>query len=460
MPGSTTTGAESPRASRAPVLVRLGVVAAYPGWTVAALLASYVVFAARLFRFVDRHAVDVLFRDQWHILSPKFEGKGLWAMIRLQVGPHRQGLGGLWLDAVYTATRWNVRTDCFLTAGVLVVAAALALDVKRRLSGGLDLFDAALAPLFLGLASFELFAVTPNPAHGALPLLLAVAAAWALARDSWWLIALVGVLASHTGFATYLAAVAAGLGILVAIRDRSAAALAATAAIVAALCLFFVGYRFVPAIACFQFPHPRPAEYIWFAGLLLVRPFAHFQTTGAFARAGGGLAACAGIALGALALVRALGPREDSRIWRVAALLIGFSLLFGASTAVGRVCAGLDGALVSRYVPYALPFWFAVYLLLRRRSPGASPGGTAIAALLLAAFVAKEADPTMNESTARSYSEPKKRWRACYLRRHDWRACDAETSFPINFSDESLDSDFEFLRKNRLSVYRDDSAAP
>jgi hypothetical protein len=436
------------------VSTRLGAAASRRSWTAAALVASFAFFAARLFRLVDRHAVDILFRDQWAILAPEFEGKGLWAMVRVQIGPVREGLGGLWVHAVYALTGWNVRTDCFLTAGVLVLSAAIALDVKRRLAGPLDVFDAALAPLFLGLATFELFAVTPNPAHGALPLLLAMGAAWALARDSWWLLALVGVLASHTGFATYLAAVVAGLGVAVGIRDRSAPPLAAAAAIGAALFVFFAGYHLNPALACFAFPHPRPSEYLYFAGFFLARPFGTFPTGGALAHALGAVSACAAVAAGAVALSGALRPLEEARAFRVAALLIGFSLLFAGSVAVGRVCVGLDGALTSRYVPYALPFWFAIYLLLRGRPRAASPQANLVAAALLVAFVAKEVDPSVNLSTARSYSEPKRRWRECYLRLHDWRACDTETGFSIDFSAD-VGAEFEFLRQNRLNVYRD-----
>jgi hypothetical protein len=164
--------------------------------------------------------------------------------------------------------------------------------------------------------------------------------------------------------------------------------------------------------------------------------------------------ACAAVAICALVLSRALGPRQDPRAFRVAGLLIAFSLLFAGSAAVGRVCAGLEGALTSRYVPYALPFWFAIYLLLRARSYATSARATAIAAALLIAFLAKEVDPSMNLSTARAYSEPKRRWRECYLRLHDWRACDAETGFPIDFSVD-VEAKFEFLRKHRLNVYRE-----
>jgi len=435
-------------------LARLPAAAAHPRWAAAALLASFVVFGARLFRLVDRNAVDLLFRDQWHIMAPEFDGRGLWAMIRFQLGPSREGLGGLWNDAVYWLTGWNVRADCFLTAGLLVAAAALALDVKRRIAGRLDAFDAAIPPLFLGLATFELFAVTPNAAHGALPLLLAVAGAWALVRDSWSLAGAVGVVSSHTGFATYLAGVIAGIALLVAIRDRSRRALLACVAVGAAIAFFFVGYRFEPALDCFEFPHPRPYEYVYFVGFLLMRPFGSFQTAGVLARTASVVVACGALALGGAAIIRTWSF-ADARLWRAAAMLVWFSIAFAAACAVGRVCAGLAGALTSRYVPYALPFWLAVFLLLRGTWTAGSARSAALALLLLAAFVAKELDPTMNVSTARSYSEPKRRWRACYLRIHDWRACDKETGFPISFSPDSVERGFDFLRAHRLNVYRD-----
>jgi hypothetical protein len=156
------------------------------------------------------------------------------------------------------------------------------------------------------------------------------------------------------------------------------------------LFVFFAGYRFDPALECFAFPHPRPSEYVYFVGFFLARPFATFPTGGHLAQGLAAMLACAAVAICAVVLSGAFRPREDARRFRVAGLLIAFSLLFAGSVAAGRVCAGLDGALTSRYVPYALPFWFAIYLLLRGRSYATSARATAIAAALLVAFVAKD----------------------------------------------------------------------
>jgi hypothetical protein len=108
--------------------------------------------------------------------------------------------------------------------------------------------------------------------------------------------------------------------------DRHAP-LAAAAAIGVALFVFFAGYRFDPALESFAFPHPRPSEYVYFAGFFLARPFATFPTGGPFAQGLAAVLACAAVAICAVVLSGAFRPREDARTFRVAGLLIAFSLL-------------------------------------------------------------------------------------------------------------------------------------
>lgn len=49
--------------------------------------------AVRLFALVDRHAVNILFWDQWDFFGPLFRDHNLWDIFSWQSGPHRMGIG-------------------------------------------------------------------------------------------------------------------------------------------------------------------------------------------------------------------------------------------------------------------------------------------------------------------------------------------------------------------------------
>src|SRR5712692_3968691 len=108
-----------------------------------------VALAIRLFVFVDRWAVNVLFRDQWDLL----------------------------IAAIYSATGWNTRVEIFALAGIVVLASAIALSMVRR-SCGPSGWDVCVPLICLTTAQVEIFASTPNPAHGALPFLFIMFCAW------------------------------------------------------------------------------------------------------------------------------------------------------------------------------------------------------------------------------------------------------------------------------------------
>src|SRR5687767_9566619 len=74
---------------------KLATAASSPVFTASAILGAMLVGLLRLVVLVKENAVDLLFEDQWDLLTPLFEDSGAWAAFCLQHGPHRQGLGGL-----------------------------------------------------------------------------------------------------------------------------------------------------------------------------------------------------------------------------------------------------------------------------------------------------------------------------------------------------------------------------
>ncbi len=428
----------------------------------AAIAASCAFFGVRLFRFIDRHAVNVLFWDQWDYLQGLRRHVGLWDLFSWIHGPHRMGLGYLFIAAVYRASGWDNRAEAFATAGLFVVTLALALILKHRAVSPLTWADACIPALVLTTAQFEVFIGTPNAAHGPLPLFLVVLSPflWLVPRGP--LRALLGgalvLCAAFTGFAIFLVPGLIALFCLDALRaaegqaggrwwDAAGAILSA-----AALALFFHGYRFASAAECFQFPDPRPLRYVPFAGLIVARPLrlvrlvpvARFIGPACFVLAAG--MATAG---GALVL-----RRTRTLLARTIFLFASFSTLFVLDSAVGRVCLGMGLALSSRYVPYVTPLWLAAWFAL---SSGASRSVLArrVAASVALALLFDQALIPDDVQTIRWYSEGKARWRACFLASGDESACNASTRFrvyPVEGAPQ-VEAMRRYLRDNRLNLY-------
>lgn len=429
----------------------------------AAITASCVFFAARLLWFIDRYAVNVLFWDQWDYLQGLRNHASAWELFSWIHGPHRMGLGYLFIAAVYGASAWDDRADAFATGAVFLFIMALALLLKRRVVGRLTWMDAVIPGLVLTTAQFELFIGTPNAAHGSLPLLLVVVSPFLWLRRAGPLRALLGGLlsfcAAFTGFAIFLVP---GLAMLFcadafwpAEGDRRARLWDASGALlsIASLALFFRGYVFSTAVDCFRFPHPRPFEYVPFAGLAIVRVLRVVELTPiarALAYAGFVLA----IATAAAGLVLVL-ERARTPLARTVLLFSSFSLLFAANTAVGRVCLGPNAALASRYVPYAIPFWLAAWLALAHAGRS-SPPARWIAALLAVAFLVGQAVLPDDDRTIRWYSEGKKRWRACFLATGDEVRCNASAGFRVYPEERApqVVGMLRFLRENRLNLFK------
>ena len=335
----------------------------------------------------------------------------------------------------------------------------------------------------LTTAQYATFVETPNPAHSALPLLLLLlyALAWTLPTLATRYPAVLGlnVALTWTGFGVFAGVLTPALltldgaqrlwrwgaskgpllGTRETPRDRGALwALGALAVSLASAALFSVGYVWAPAVDCLVFPHPRPWEYAAFVALM-------FSGVLGPGRGQAGLFALAvGLALLVLALwalvhhVRRLsraeigGPRASLAV----TILLGYSLLFAAFTAVGRVCLGLDAAMASRYVTLLIPAVLGLYLAaltVERRALR-----HAILVVTVAALVPVHVPGRVDAARASAgLSEAKRRWAACYLELRDIAACDRKGGFQIHPRPEviRLRQKLELLAARRLNLFLD-----
>lgn len=196
-----------------------------------------------------------------------------------QHGPHREGLGLIADKFLFPLTRWNVRYESFLIGGCILTAMLLALRLKKQLFGRVDYWDAIIPLIFLTLAQYETMEITPNPAYSAFPLLLLMLYLLSLlARNEfagYALVLVLNFLLIFTGFGIFMGPITIGLFAAAcyrSLRPTSQVPFAAPAIGLSIACAsfasFFHGYKFVPAVDCFVFPHHPLGDYPWFVGLM------------------------------------------------------------------------------------------------------------------------------------------------------------------------------------------------
>lgn len=420
--------------------------------------------AVRLFLFINKYSVNILFSDQWDFWQGLFDGADLWKLWRWQHGPQRQGLGQWVVAATAYLSGWNVRAEVFVSAAIVTLAAITALALARALRGRYSYADIVIPLIILTLAQWEIFLVTPNPSHGPLPLLLMMLFGFAAQiqrpRIRVGSLAVIAGVATQTGFGLFVGVVA--LPVLVvslvdAVRRKTDIATNAVGLtlVVASFVLLLHDYRFAPAAACFEFPDPEPARYLSFLSWLYLRSI---ELTGEGMQIYAGLLLPLGCAVAAVWggwRMLASGGRE--RLPVVVFAFSGFSLAFAMNATIGRACLGRDAAQSSRYVPYLMPFLVAAYLII---STKLRPTRTTAAILLVlcVSFIAKECVWSADRSVGQGeyWSRRKEGWRKCYLAIENARVCSSMYS-PVAADLEAshVVQKLRFLRQHHLNLFRE-----
>ena len=347
--------------------------AALAVWGVALVFA---LAAVRLFRLIDEHAVNVLYWDQYTLYQAFVEGADLWEQFRWQHGPHRQGIA-FWITGwVAEATAWNARVEAFVVGVAIVAAAGLALVLRRRIAGPIGWGDAAIPLLILTPAQYGIFVHTPNLSHGAGPLvlLLVFALGFTIERRALRYAGLVALslVAIHTGFGVFvggLAPVLLGLCAWHARREDGGRGwrwpLVASVLCIGWIGLFFVDYTTAGGLAKVR-PEGHPASgYAIYAALMFANVLGLKGLSG-LSLGVGGFVLIAAVAAALESGVRVLRGVDRPAPHLAIASLCGFTLLYVATTAYGRLDLGLAGSQSTRYVPLVVPALLGLYLRSQR----------------------------------------------------------------------------------------------
>ena len=320
---------------------------------------------------VARFQPNMLFMDQWDYLNPLFEGQGWRTLFLQQQGPVREGAGLVITAWILNLTGWDVRYDSLWGATMLLVATALALRLKGKMTGTLSFSDAWIPLLFLSLGQFETVLSTPNQSHSVLPLALILLASnvWLSPRPviRYLTAAAIGVALIFTGFGLFAGGV---IGLLFANRilrhvlsREYGSAWPATiglAVIVAGWARFSSGYTFQPAVDGFRFPWTPWTDYVRFIALMLNLPTADIGDTWVHYVFGSALALV--ITFTAARIAWLWVGRRSSLNGDVLVLLMLSGVLYVVTTAIGRIPLGVKAGTAARYLSLMLPIWLAVHL--------------------------------------------------------------------------------------------------
>jgi hypothetical protein len=443
--------------------------------TVLSVLAlAVVVFqTAQLFRIIDRFAVDVPFWDQWGFYNAFFTPHSPWEVFSWQHGPHRQGAGAFITQAVNAATDWNQRAQAFMIGAVMTAAAAAFLLLKRRLFGSLQWYDAIPVLMIISLKPVEVYFAALNISHAALPLLLILLLCIALTVHHntlrCGLTADLYFLTLFTGFGLLVAPVLPMLLIIEGVQGyhKRRWPQACYAGLTLLLCLgsvalFFQNYSFAPAVDCFQFPDERWYLYpvfmaIMFSMVLLPDSYLTLPSI----TIGLGIVAALLVILAGTFIALYHHDRHYQRR-QVIVLLTGYSLVFAAATAAGRICLGLEAATATRYLPLIMTGFIGAYLFFL--SIPALANSRVVMPLLFAAavFIMLTGWPWQRHRAAANYHAGKQAWATAFKQIGDADLAGNIAGFRIYPHPErtGLVGKLEWLRTNNYSLFRDSDAAP
>lgn len=424
------------------------------------------IFTFRLFYYINKQAVNILFFDQWDFLTPLFDNPSLIEMFTKQHGPHRQGLGLFISLAIGELTSWNTRAESFGIGVILVLSTIVFLFLKKRLSGSLNIWDILIPAIVLSPTQLEAIVLTPNPAHGAIPLLLLALSCIILTLENpiirCSLLVFIGFLATYTGFGFFLGFLTPVLLFIYVLAhwingEKKLQIISGVSLVISiiAFASFFFQYQFSPAQDCFQFPDHNLLAYVPFISLELAF-FVGFYTMDNLL-----LAKITGFLL-LLFLITAT-IFQIYLFWKkqkiqpkniVILLLISFSLLFAVNAAVGRICGGLGTAQTSRYMPLLIPGFLGIYFTIqdlpKRVWLNLANSLLVVLFIFLPALKFKTFNDVMN-----NFTHVKKSWAVCYVKEENIEVCNQKAGNVIYPAPEAtnLKEKLDLLKEKKYNLF-------
>lgn len=384
------------------------------------LLGTSGLLAYRMFSFILRYTENLLFWDQWDIIDPITQPHSLWFLFRFQHNEHRIGVGLILTKLLAFITRWNNVAETILIGLILVVSAAIALYLKRKLTQKLSLLDVFIPYIF-----FTLYQVR-NLQWGfqipfVLPVLYLLLICLIFNRkfdlNTQIILIILALLSTYSLFSgLFIAGFIMLYFLYQAIISRGNQRIwlficAITSGLIGAS--YFLNYQ------------PGKGIFIRPTSAVLIFKYMVYQVNGfvGIRQESNWLYLIPTISLLCLIiiLVKFFKTRNINQYFPQL-ILFGYSLLFSVSSAFGRWIFGVNQSQTSRYMTHMIPLYLGIYLTLQSLRNHYLRLLTLLVFIGLVIFLAEKGQAP-NFAEAQYHSSQLKIWKQCYLIHQDVDFC-------------------------------------
>lgn len=414
---------------------------------------SYLILGFKFFRFIFRFSENVLVWDQWDIFDLIVKNSSIINIFLYQHNEHRIGVPLLITKVFANFTAWNTKYETILIGALIFASAVIALFLKRRLFGQIEIYDLIIPFLFLNLYQYE------NLVWGfqigfVLPLLWLLLTVYLFTfKNSFMrncLITIFSFLSAYSHFHGIFVGVISSLYFLINIfiaKGKKAKLIFSQFLIVNILIVlsYFVGYKSVQSYGTSNVNLVENLQFIFvqingFWGNTSRNILNAFLPILTFLILGG--------------LLLTFKKVSVVKNWPIASLII-FSLLFSFSTAYGRAGLGSEGGGTSRYMTLMIPMYLGIYFYLAR-IPNEKIKNIILPFVLMSFLFISVQNNFRNYQEAASRKTRLSNWKSCYLQKNDYVYCDNEINMTTYHSPEEINivGKLEYLKENNLNFFK------
>jgi hypothetical protein len=421
---------------------------------------------------INRYSVNMLFWDQWDLFDAFIKKANFWELYNWQHGPHRQGIGFLLMKLTNHLSGWNTRVDCVVIGIITSLSAITAILLSKRITQqkALTWMDGLIPLIVMTPLQYGIVVNTPNFSHGAIPLLLILLLACAFqipfSKRRYAAILVLNALAVYSGMAVFVGLIVPVLLVVDAWRLHQqqqkklcGVTLGAVMLSLATLAAFFTNYRFNPAIDGFEFPISEGRLYAHYVALALSGFIGMRHDPGLLALMVGYCLLITFLAILWVAAKTLLIPSRnltfpDYARSQVLVLFIGFTLVFCGNAAIGRIFLGRTAGQASRYIPYLIPAFLALYLFYASLPMRIRWGGSLVYMMIMIA--ATHMLSSADLADMQFYYRIKTHWKTNYLRTRSIEQANQAAGHPMHPNEDAtgLQEKLDFLEARHLNLFK------